>query len=305
MVSNLFFNIGTFMNERFMFAPLLGFTVITAYFIHRFSLKKESIKLISGIFISISFIYLTISVIRNFTWKDDFTLFTHDVEISANSIKCNISAGGSYISKYEKTKNTKYLHTAEKHLLKAVQMDKSAANGHELLGKLYFLRQNYPLSLQFFKNLETLKPQDKQTKANIQAVLASMQTFGVDEASELLKQGNSQEAMRKVDDLIRANGASAQTYNLKGKIFGMGMNRIDSSLFYLNKAMVMDSTFYPAFENAGVAYAILKDFKKAEYYLLKAYTLSPNTPSIAHNLSNVYSEMGNREKSEKWKNMEN
>ncbi len=70
IVSNLFINIGTFMNERFVFIPLLGFTVIVAYLFNRVMNKyhekhKKANKLILTIFLIVCVLYSIKTINRN------------------------------------------------------------------------------------------------------------------------------------------------------------------------------------------------------------------------------------------------
>jgi len=86
------FNIGTFMNERFMFVPLLGFTIILAFVFKKLLENKKTQNTIVSflLILALSFSIKTIS--RSFAWKDNYTLFTTDVKTSTNSAKVNVSA---------------------------------------------------------------------------------------------------------------------------------------------------------------------------------------------------------------------
>ena len=109
--SNLLFNIGTFMNERFLFAPSVGLSILLSVpFYNIFHGRRASLQ--NGIKIIILVIVLAFSVktiTRNLVWENDHTLFLTDVKTSKNSIKCNVSAGGSSIelAKVAKTEQEK------------------------------------------------------------------------------------------------------------------------------------------------------------------------------------------------------
>ena len=97
IVSNLLFNVGTFMNERFVFMSSIGFTLIVGWWLYLLATSKAPAlqKTAVGVTAVICLLFGIKTFTRNFTWKDDFTLFLTDVKTSDNSIKCNISAGGS------------------------------------------------------------------------------------------------------------------------------------------------------------------------------------------------------------------
>ena len=104
--SNLVFPIGTFMNDRFMCLPLLGFCMVLAYFItkdFRFGLGKKNQEILFMSFLASYLLgYSVKTIARNPAWYDDYTLFTTDVKVSTNSAKCNVSAGGQTLEKAEK-----------------------------------------------------------------------------------------------------------------------------------------------------------------------------------------------------------
>jgi hypothetical protein len=76
VTSNLVFNLGLFMNERFIFISLMGFTIIIAFVIAK-KLKdriQDSLKykqFASWILIIILALYSVKTVSRNFAWKDE------------------------------------------------------------------------------------------------------------------------------------------------------------------------------------------------------------------------------------------
>jgi len=96
--SNIFLLIGATMAERFMYTPSLGFCIIVTYLLIKYT-KNENVK---GSFINLSqffssnkrlftFVFIitslyTVRVIaRNTDWKDNATIFLHDVKVSENS----------------------------------------------------------------------------------------------------------------------------------------------------------------------------------------------------------------------------
>jgi hypothetical protein len=117
ITSNLLFNVGTFMNERFLFTSLLGFTLIVAFLIQKLQKTTVSGKVMTVSVILLCLLYGGRTAARNLVWHDDITLFTTDVKTSKKSIKCNVSAGGSYLKLYDQTGKKKYLKLAEEYLL--------------------------------------------------------------------------------------------------------------------------------------------------------------------------------------------
>ena len=137
IVSNLLFNVGTFMNERFVFMSSIGFTLIVGWWLYLLStssapaLQKTAIG-IAGV---VCLLFGIKTFTRNFTWKDDFTLFLTDVKTSENSIKCNISAGGSCLQIWKKSHKERDKRNAYKYLDKALKLDNNALNAYLLLSE--------------------------------------------------------------------------------------------------------------------------------------------------------------------------
>ena len=142
ILSNLVFNIGTFMNERFMFVPSLGFTIIIAWFINqKLSKLIKNPQVVISIFVLIMLLYSVKTISRNFAWKDDYTLFLTDVKTSTNSVKVNTSAGGKLIERAREEQDDilkkEMLETAKDHLHKALNLHKTYSAGWVLLGNAH------------------------------------------------------------------------------------------------------------------------------------------------------------------------
>ncbi|MBN2519587.1 MAG: hypothetical protein JXB17_03700, partial [Bacteroidales bacterium] len=158
IVSNVLFPVGTFMNERFMFVPSLGFCLLFAYFfikaIHikpKSNIHKFSTLFIITVILSLFFIK---TYTRNKAWKDDFTLFSTDVKTSANSAKSNTSYGGNLLEKSameeDSLKKMEMQRTAIFHLRKAVEIHPKYVDALILLGNAYAGYKNMNDSAMFF-----------------------------------------------------------------------------------------------------------------------------------------------------------
>lgn len=298
--SNLFFNVGTFMNERFVFIPLLGFTIILSALILKLSKHKFSSTILPVIFIIFFSLYTVKTFARNFVWKNDVTLFTTDVNTSSNSIKCNISAGGSYVKLYKESKKEKDYDKSLKYLYKAIELDSTAFNAHMLLGELYYYKGEYDLSYQFYKNAAIIDPQNASMVENMNIALTAKANSAVKVANDKLNEKDVKGALEIINQYLKTNPNSADAYNMKGKILGMGMNQIDSSIIYLEKALAINPNFVSALENLGVAYAIQGKLDKALTMFSKAYELDTTNTNVIKNIANVYNNKGDLAKYKQW-----
>lgn len=143
VVSNLVFPVGTFMSERFLFMPSLAFCFVFAYIISLvpfykfnsfpFSKTEISSKLIVAGFFKMRIIQLLLIIIigsysiktiaRNTFWKNNFSLFTEDINNSPNSAMAHHAVAAEYRKLGEKGKDT---NTQNNFFIKAIEEDKIA-----------------------------------------------------------------------------------------------------------------------------------------------------------------------------------
>lgn len=94
IVSNLFVPVGTFMNERFLYMPSLGFCILIAYWlvekipalVRKSALSAAAVPVIFGIFI-VSYSFKTLQRVPE--WKDILTLSRSAATVSTNSARAN------------------------------------------------------------------------------------------------------------------------------------------------------------------------------------------------------------------------
>lgn len=105
IVSNLLFNIGTPMAERFLFLPSLGFCLaITVLLLRGLKIKDlHELKFPPALYIPLALILAAFSfktIDRNRDWKDQITLFGRDAQVVPNSCKIHYYYGGELLDRY-------------------------------------------------------------------------------------------------------------------------------------------------------------------------------------------------------------
>lgn len=291
ITSNLLYSVGTLMNERFVFASLLGFSIISASFIRWIIQKntmfknKQTTSLI--ILIPLLLFYSGKTFARNFVWENDITLFTNDVETSSNSIKCNVSAGGSYIKLYHESKKGKNLVLAKKYLDKALKLDPTSYNGLLLIAEYYFLNGEYKNSYQIYTELAKNNPSNQIASRNASIVLTKWKGTKIEEIGTMIVKKEINQAFESVNQILNEDPDNPDVISLKGKIFGQGLNQMDSARFYFNKALAINPNHATSLENMGVSYAIQGDFVRAMEYLNRAKEINPGSESIKKNIELV------------------
>jgi protein O-mannosyl-transferase len=95
VISNLFFSVGSFMNERFMFMPSVAFSLLTAWVLvdqlpRLLKMERASFNFISlALVVLIAGVYAFLTYKRVPEWKDGFTLNKTAIERSPNSARAN------------------------------------------------------------------------------------------------------------------------------------------------------------------------------------------------------------------------
>ena len=287
ITSNLLFNVGTFMNERFMFMPSLGFLLIVTFLLQKMMTQTSFTKGWVAIILVICGLLGVKTVTRNLVWYDDFTLFTTDVKTSTESIKCNVSAGGSYLSKYIAQHKQKDLTLAEKYLHKAKKLGANNIDFYTLLASVYFHEEKYDQAEQCYAIILNNYPDHELTIKNLEAVRKQKSANMLKYINDLFTEGKKEEALRIAQEQVNLHPESAELYNVLGRIYGEGFGRIDDAIICLEKSVSLDMTLSSPAENLGIAYALKGRYAEAEASLQRAHALDPENQSIIHNLEIV------------------
>lgn len=303
IVSNLLFNVGTFMNERFVFMSSIGFTLIVGWWLYLLStasapaLQKTAVG-ITGV---ICLLFGIKTFTRNFTWKDDFTLFLTDVKTSDNSIKCNISAGGSCLQIWKKSHKERDKRDAYRYLEKALKLDDHALNAYLLLSELAYNDENMDLAYQAARNATLIDPENPQGKNLLTMSENGQRAHALDPVNKLLDEGKVDEAWREVNAILEKEPDNVVAKNVKGNVLGRGYGRLDEAIKLFEEIVAEHPDFSSSWENMGICYAIKRDFANAERCLLHALELSPDNDNIRLNLYYMYKDKGDEKEAAKYK----
>ena len=244
-------------------------------------------------------------------WKDDNTLFITDVETSSESMKCTLSAGGSYLNLYQKEHKEKYLKKAEHYLNKALALGRSDTDTWSLFGRLYFFKKDYVNAARCYGYVLSAKPDDKDALAN----MSSMRSASVAEANRLIDEGKRAEALALVQEAIKDEPNSAVLLNILGRLSGeeaaaalaqaenalqanpdnaalqqtiqQKKAALQQSVAYLERAHELDPDYASACENLGIAYASLHRFSEAIPLLERALELYTTEKDIERTRNNL------------------
>ena len=259
IVSNFLFPVGTFMAERFLFMPSVGFSMIIGTLLAGL-VKKDNFTPTLGMlgFILLLFSIKTIS--RNPAWKNDETLFMTDVKVSKKSAKIQNAVGGTLLAQASRTKDRNLqlakAKEAVEHLNIAIKEHPNYKNAWLLLGNAYNILNQYDASINAYKNALRVAP-------------------------------GYQDAINNM----------AITYRQAGKYFGEQKKDPVKAISYLKEAEKLKPNDAEVTRLLGIAYAVSGQIAQALPYMEKAFAATPNNANLALDLSMAYAQAGNMEKS--------
>ncbi|UTW67531.1 tetratricopeptide repeat protein [bacterium SCSIO 12643] len=292
LISNLFFPIGVFMNERFMYAPSIGMLMALTYFLlEELPAKAKSFKPVTAIglmgVVTIVFSGMTLS--RSQAWKNDATLALTDVATSTGSAKANMAAGDALIKEISEEKNpdvkTEMINEAYGYLKTSLDIYPEYFPPLDLLGKLYFESGNYAESIKFYGYCVERKPTKQSFKDNIFYI-----------GNKLAQELRYEEAVQAYDKALTYSPNDKRYLLAAAQVFARDLKNPSRALPYMEKAY----QFYPndadVAEKLAITYAMLNRYPDAIQILEPLYQANPNNASIMKNLGIAYYQSGQIER---------
>jgi len=288
LVSNLFFPIGTFMSERFLYFSSAGFCILvgmglSALIVRGTVWKYTVISILSVVFIAAGGKVIS----RNKVWYNDYTLFTTDVKTSFNSAKSNCSAGGVLLESIDTVANQSrkqaVLNQSIDYLKRSVSIHPKYIDAWLLLGNACFKKNNGIDSVMLcYTTVLSLRPENDLAFKNMQALVN--------------RENNADTKIFILDKMLTYQPNSYQvTYQL-GKLYGKEKHDLDKSIVYLSKAMTLNPNEKEVYVDLGVAYGLKQDYAHSAEMLQKALSLDPNDANIFINLGITYQNLGQPQK---------
>jgi hypothetical protein len=297
IVSNLFFSIGSFMNDRFMDLPSVGFCIVLAYLLTQSLpklLRSENSRSVAMGFGIVLLFFSLRTLARVPAWHDNETLFLTDVNISTNSTKVNTSAGGTLIEKAAKmpegSPNRKELfERGMKYLEKALELYPDNPNALLLLGNAHHdYNRNFDAMFPYYLKLLEKDANNQQVHQNLSVMAESVE-----------KPENVDKLIKFYEEKILPMGANnALDYDALGVMYGKKKNDLDKSIFYFEKAIQIDPKNIGSMQDMGIAYGMKGNLEKALELNQKVLLLDPNNGKAALNIAITYQNMGNKEKAD-------
>ncbi|MBK7787863.1 MAG: hypothetical protein IPJ54_04675 [Saprospiraceae bacterium] len=255
--------------------PSLGFCLIVASMLYdlglKWSINKED-KGFNPIYIGLGalvVVFSTLTINRNFDWKDNFTLFSKDNKVSKNSGKIPTDLAGELINQANRIREEKELaitgFTAEqkKAAMKESDIERAALFNqaipllnkaleiHPMSNKAWLLMAN---AHHFLGEMESNTPNVNLTYLN--AALAAY---------------NQSEKYRGVGMDTIITQFKSLCYMGIGKVMGEKFGDINTSIKFLENAAMLDSKNAEIFLLFGTAYSMKQDYEKSISFTQKKF----------------------------------
>jgi protein O-mannosyl-transferase len=170
IVSNIVINLGTFMNDRFVYMPSLGFCIVLIWGLYKISsyIKgKYSIYSFYGMSALIILPYIYLSYARVPAWENSLTLNESAFPASENSARANSFMSTALYNEYrssggDNATKLKLLQEARPYAIKALQIIPDYHNANMMLGGIagetYRLTNDLNVLLEDFYTIATNRP---------------------------------------------------------------------------------------------------------------------------------------------------
>ncbi len=164
LVSNFVFDIGATMGERLVYHSSFGFSIVLAYFVIKGIQKLGPLNVQKRVFFPLLLLVVGLAsfktIERNGDWKNDATLFIHDVKVVPNSLLANSNAGKTYLEMaeketYQSSEQERLLKTSEGYLMQVIELNPASYTAHLNLGYLWYLRNDLEKTEFYWKEAES------------------------------------------------------------------------------------------------------------------------------------------------------
>jgi len=303
VVSNLFFSVGTFMNERFVFISSIGFCIFLAWLfvvIIPKLIKNNNLSrpIIITCLTAILCLYAAKTISRNRDWKNDYVLSTTDVKTSSNSARCNRFAGQDIflkakLIKNDVTKQEKLFEQAIYYLKKSVELYPGGkySDALLLLSNVYFTNNDFANSLKYYAKCLSY---DNHLHEAIHIVIPVVANKIDVALSQNESKSSPQEILDACDELLQVAPELGDIIYLKASIAGRYLRDLSHSIQWFEEANAIENfektgQFY---KDMGTAYALNKDYETALFYMLKSADLDGSDFRIHAKIAAIYNLLG-------------
>jgi tetratricopeptide (TPR) repeat protein len=264
LYTNIFFTIGAAKAERFTFLASVGFCILLSYLIAKFlksgvyQSNNNPVKIKNFFFVlgAIMLLYSVKTISRNFDWKDNITLYTHDVDLNPISAKTHYYLGNELIKKIadeekDSIKRLAYLKKGIEEVRKSVAIFPEYSDGHTQIGVGFFKMNNMDSAAVYFNKGLQYNPNNSVALSNLGAYY--------------FNKGRYAEAIDIYDKTLRLNPRFIDAMVNLGSCYGAS-GKFNKAVIWFSKAYELDPSNKKAITFLAITYQNMKQPDKAAFY---------------------------------------
>ena len=318
--------------ERFLYAPVLGFSIITVAIMFRFNNLTTEIKLsdfaktyrISIPILAILLLYSVETIARNNDWKDDITLYANDVNTAPNSAQTHLHYGVKLIETALATQaasvKASNLNTGMAQLNTALSIAPQIPEAWYEKGRAYhFLAGNNDSAILCYNQAILQSPAYALSYFGLAGVYENTNQLQL--ASYYYNKGVETdpaniEGKQALNNFKKRTGLDVKTfpgfgntakteitdsthdftyYNKMGELSGK-KGDFENAIIYLQKSAALNPDYVSTYINLSVCYGMTKNYSKCIEVLNKVLQLDPANVTGLNNLAIIYDHVGEKEK---------
>lgn len=274
--SNYMIEINGIVADRFLHGPSLGFAIFAIsimYYYFKIPQNENKIKLINKnakyLFFVILFIYTVKTISRNSDWKNEITLFSHDIEFLDNSVKANDILAQTIMDRIMHNNPLQHsflelkpsLDSVLRYYNRTLELFPENAKALNNIANLYINFYNQPeQALKYLVKAYQYKPDNFEL------------TFNLGMSYEMLKNDSL-----AIHYYVKALNMDKQYPKLWQSVINhyFKTNQIDSAKYYANEMLKYDSLTDIPFTSLGYYYLLKKDTSTAVTYWEQGFRRNP------------------------------
>jgi tetratricopeptide (TPR) repeat protein len=312
VVSNLFFPVGVFMAERFVYFSSLGFVLLLAWGLFDALPKRFPVKSVKSFGIIFLFIVIGLysgkTIARNAAWENDFMLFTTDVKTSVNSAKANTTAGGKLLERaklldnqtskdYDPQLADEYVDLAIKYLNRAIEIHPSYVDPMLLLGNAnYQKNRNIAEAVNWYAEILKIRPYHELAVKNTRLILPQTVGLFADEKTP----NTADEIIAACEKFASVKPGVPEVYRIIGLMYARYKSDFETAIPYYEKALEINPKDADAWKDLGVIYGQSNQFGQALQAFKKVVEINPDDAQAMFNIAVTYQNLGDIDAANQW-----
>jgi len=314
VVSNLFFPVGVFMAERFVYFSSLGFVLLLAWGLfdalpNQFPAKAVKSFGLIFLFIVIG-LYSGKTIARNAAWENDFVLFTTDVKTSENSAKANTTAGGKLLERakllnnrnskdYDPQQADEYVNLAIKYLNRAIEIHPTYVDPMLLLGNAHYQKnRNIAEAVGWYAEILKIRPYHELAVKNTRLILP--QVVGLFSDEKNTPTNTPDEIIAACEKFDSIKQGVPEIYRIEGLMYARYKNDFETAIPLYKKALQINPKDADAWKDLGVIYGQSNQFELALQAFKKVVEINPQDAQAMFNIAVTYQNLGDIDAANQW-----